>query len=68
MLLEIWERLIENTKLLEKILVIETEEVSGAQFLNLQIFTSAQVEKKLAIYFSFFPSMVKSSIYTNRLT
>ena len=59
---------IEKTKLLEKILVIETPDVSGAQFVNLQIFTFAQVEKKLPIYFSFFPSMIKSSIYTNGFT
>ena len=52
----------------QKILMIEKEDVYDAQFVNLQIFTFVQVEKKLPIYFSLFPSMIKSSIYTNGLT
>ena len=52
----------------QKIWVIAKHDVYGAQFVNLQIFTFLQVEKKLPIYFSLFPSMIKSSIYTNGLT
>ena len=52
----------------QKILLFEKQDVYDAQFVNLQIFTFAQVEKKLPIYFSLFPSMIKSSIYTNGLT
>ena len=55
-------------KMKQKILMIEKEDVCDAQFVNLQIFTFVQVEKKLPIYFSLFPSMIKSSIYTNGLT
>ena len=52
----------------QKILMIEKQDVYDAQFVNLQIFTFVQVEKKLPIYFSLFPSTIKSSIYTNGLT
>ena len=48
--------------------MIEKQDVYDAQFVNLQIFTFVQVEKKLPISFSLFPSMIKSSIYTNGLT
>ena len=45
----------------QKILMIEKQDVYDAQFVNLQIFTFVQVEKKLSIYFSLFSSMIKSS-------
>ena len=51
----------------QKILMIEKWDVYDAQFVNLQIFTFVQVEKKLPIYFSLFPSMIRSSIYENGL-
>ena len=51
----------------QKILMIEKWHVYDAQFVNLQIFTFVQVEKKLPIYFSLFPSMIRSSIYENGL-
>ena len=46
----------------QTILVIAKQDVYGAQFVNLQIFTFVRVEKKLPIYFPLFPSMIKSSI------
>ena len=47
---------------------MEEQGVYCAQFVNLQIFTFVQVEKKLLIYFPLFPSMITSSIFTNGLT
>ena len=44
------------------------QDVYCTQFVNLQIFTFVQVETKLPIYFPLFPSMTKSSIFTNSLT
>ena len=47
---------------------MEEQDVYCAQFVVLKIFTFVLVEKKLPIYFSSFPSMIKSSIFTNGLT
>ena len=47
---------------------MEEQDVYCAQFVNLKIFTFVLVEKKLPIYFPLFPSMIKSSIFTNSLT
>ena len=47
---------------------MEEQDVYCAQFVNLKIFTFVQIEKKLLIYFPLFPSVIKSSIFTNGLT
>ena len=47
---------------------MEEQDVYCAQFVNLRIFTFVLVDKKLPIYFPLFPSMIKSSIFTNGLT
>ena len=52
----------------QKILVIEKQDIYGGRFVNLQIFTFVQVDRKLPIYFSLFSSTIKSSLYTNGLT
>ena len=68
--LNVTENLGKVRKSKQKILVIEKQAVYGARFVNnyLQIFMLVQVEEKLPIYFPLFPSMIKSSIYTNGLT
>ena len=47
---------------------MEEQDVYCAQFVNLKIFTFVLAGKKLPIYFSLFPSMIKSNIFTNGLT
>ena len=47
---------------------MEEHDVYCAQFVNVKIFTFVLAEKKLPIYFSLFPSMIKSNIFTDGIT